>query len=472
MKKPIFLFIAFIYCCYFSHSQMRLALAGGGHTASVNETNNLPNWGNLKNKYSARPGAHFGFIADLQLGIKSKFYFQPGIIFHNKGRKFSNTYDTAVYNYSRIQQNQFINYIDAPLNLVYKIPMGDKTKFFIGGGTYISFFYNGVEKTETFLKAGKVTTVENTDLPVGNAPGKYQTWDLGINGTAGIEFGKFFIAANYSRGLSDFYQPASYDGSLKHQVIGGTIGIFLGKPEEPEPKIKDKDGDGIIDTEDDCIDVPGPLVTKGCPDMDGDGIADKDDRCPTEKGLLANYGCPLRDSDGDGITDDIDKCKDVPGIAKYQGCPVPDTDGDGVNDDEDKCVNEFGKKENQGCPEIKKELIEKVDYAARRILFAFAKADLLKESETVLNEVVDILIRNPELKLDVEGHTSNDGTMAANMKLSAERAKTVMKYIINKGISAARLTSQGFGPTRPLNDGKTEEDKSLNRRVELKLRVN
>ena len=80
---------------------------------------------------------------------------------------------------------------------------------------------------------------------------------------------------------------------------------FWVKDVEIEPKITDRDQDGIPDLEDDCVDVPGLLITKGCPDTDGDGIADKDDQCPTEKGLLANKGCPVRDRDGDGIKDDV-----------------------------------------------------------------------------------------------------------------------------------------------------------------------
>ena len=60
----------------------------------------------------------------------------------------------------------------------------------------------------------------------------------------------------------------------------------------------------------------------------------------------------------------------------------------------------------------------------------------------------------------------------ANMKLSNERAETVKNYLIKKGVDPSRLTSQGFGPTKPLNQGKTEQERALNRRVELKLRNN
>src|SRR5687767_6190925 len=186
MKKLSLLLAAIALFHFSSVSQLRIAMVGGGHTASVKETNNLPGWTELESKYSSRTGVHFGFLADLQLGPSSKFYFQPGVVFYNKGRKFSNTYDTTVYEYSSIDAIQYVNYIDVPLNLLVKIPIGQKAKFFIGAGPYLSLFYNGKEKTETFLKTGTVETIENTDLPVGEGPGKYKTMDIGANGIAGI----------------------------------------------------------------------------------------------------------------------------------------------------------------------------------------------------------------------------------------------------------------------------------------------
>lgn len=500
MKKLLSLLVIALISWQISDAQLRIALAGGGHSASITETNDLPNWSEMKSGYSGRAGAHFGFIADLQLGLKSKFYAQPGVLFYNKGRKFFSNYDTAQYDYFSITKKQFINYVDIPLNLVYKIPLSSKTKFFIGGGPYLSFFYNGSEKTETYLKTGKFQTDENTDLPVGDGPGKYKTFDIGVNATAGIEFKNIFIAGNFSHGLTDMYS-ATYNGSFKNQIVGATLGIFIGKPVSLEDKPKDTDNDGIIDKEDSCVTEPGPLVTNGCPDTDADGIADKSDRCITVPGLAKYQGCPIPDTDKDGVNDEEDKCISIPGLAKYQGCPIPDTDkdsindeedkcptvpglaryngcpipdtdGDGVNDEEDKCVNEPGLKENNGCPEIKKEIVQKVEFAARKIQFEFAKANLLSASEKVLDEVADILLKQPELKIDIEGHTSSDGNFNANMKLSNERAETVKNYLVSKGIDASRLSAQGFGPTKPLNQGKTEQEKALNRRVELKLRNN
>jgi OOP family OmpA-OmpF porin len=494
------LFLAFLFSCsiiYSSQGQLRVAIAGGVHQADVKEENNLPDFETFKKGYAARTGVHFGFIADMRFSATSKLYFQPGVLFYNKGRKYADSVNNGLEMVYQARK-QFINYVDIPLNLVLKFGLGKKSKFIIGAGPYVSFFYSGKETNEVFASGG-YTLEENEDPPVGNEPGQYRVINFGANALAGFEFGRVFLTANYGRGLNDFYESKDYDGSFKHQVIGGTLGIFLGKETAQEPKVKDKDKDGITDDKDGCPDAAGPAITNGCPDKDADGIADKDDQCPDAAGTLANKGCPVTDRDNDKINDDQDKCPDVPGLAKYNGCPVPDTDSDGINDEEDKCpaqaglgryqgcpvpdtdedgVNDEedkcpavkGLKENNGCPaEIQKEIVEKVNYAAKRIQFRYTKADLIPASFKILDEVVEILQSNPGLKLSIEGHTSTDGIYDANMKLSQARANNVKAYLISKGIDENRLAATGFGPTQPLSTGKTEAEKAKNRRVELKL---
>jgi outer membrane protein OmpA-like peptidoglycan-associated protein len=496
MKKSGLVPFLLIFAASISHAQLRVAIVGGVHSSSVKESNDLPGWDSMSNNYSSRTGVHFGFMADLPFSPTSKIYFQPGIIFHNKGRKYASPYDSvgAVTSFS---SSQFVNYIDVPLNAIFKYSLKKSNKLIFGVGPYLSFFYNGKEKTETLYNTGGYESTESDDLPVGKSAGQYKTFNYGINALAGIEFGRWFLTANFSRGFGDFY-TASYDGHLNHQVIGGTLGIFIGKPVLMEPTVKDQDKDGIADETDACPTEPGTAATNGCPDKDADGIADKDDQCPNEPGLVSNHGCPLRDKDNDGVTDDLDKCPDVAGlqkyngcpvpdsdkdgvndeedkcptmagVARYNGCPVPDTDNDGLNDEEDKCPTVAGIKENNGCPEIKQEIIEKVNFAARRIQFEKAKATLLPASLKVLDEVAEIFKQNPDLKLSIEGHTSSDGPYEVNMKLSKQRADVVQEYLISRGIERNRLHAEGFGPNKPLNNGKTAPELALNRRVELKL---
>jgi OmpA-OmpF porin, OOP family len=214
---------------------------------------------------------------------------------------------------------------------------------------------------------------------------------------------------------------------------------------------------------------PPPPPPPAPKDSDGDGITDDVDKCPNEAGVAKYQGCPVPDSDGDGINDDNDRCPNQPGVSKYQGCPIPDGDGDGINDDEDKCPTVPGIAANQGCPEIKKDDIDKVNYAAKNIYFATGSAKLLTKSYGPLNEVAKIMEANGDLKLDIGGHTDNTGDAARNTQLSEERATAVKAYLAGKGVSEDRLNAAGYGSDQPAGDNKTAAGRAKNRRVELKL---
>jgi OmpA-OmpF porin, OOP family len=209
-----------------------------------------------------------------------------------------------------------------------------------------------------------------------------------------------------------------------------------------------------------------PVVTR-VRDSDQDGIVDSADVCPDKAGLLIFKGCP--DTDGDGLQDREDSCPLRFGVAKYKGCPVPDTDKDGVNDEEDKCINDPGPVENAGCPVISNDLKAQVDLAARSILFNSGSATLTPGSFQSLEKLVDILSKNPGLKLSIEGHTDNIGTMASNQLLSERRAKSIMDYLTSRGIEQNRLIARGFGQDRPIADNSTSAGRAKNRRVELRL---
>lgn len=229
---------------------------------------------------------------------------------------------------------------------------------------------------------------------------------------------------------------------------------------EPEPVLPpDADGDGFADANDQCPNEKGTV--NGCPDTDGDGVADKDDQCPNEKGTL--NGCP--DIDGDGVADKDDICPTEKGT--LNGCP--DSDNDGVADKDDKCPNEAGATANGGCPEIKEEIKQKIDFAAKNIFFQFASDVILKKSFASLNEVVKVLTENPSLKLNIEAHADNVGLPERNMMWSERRAKAVADYFFSKGIAAERITYEGYGDTKPIADNKTEKGRAQNRRVEMKV---
>ncbi|HET9054893.1 MAG TPA: OmpA family protein, partial [Cyclobacteriaceae bacterium] len=236
------------------------------------------------------------------------------------------------------------------------------------------------------------------------------------------------------------------------------------------PVVQDRDGDGVIDSEDKCPDTPGLRNLQGCPDRDADGIADGDDKCPDVPGTAKYDGCPIPDTDGDGINDELDKCPTVAGVARYDGCPVPDTDNDGVNDEEDKCPTRPGPASNQGCPEIAKEVIEKVSFAAKNIFFSTGSFKLLSKSHKSLNDVADLMRADASLKLDIDGHTDAVGSEESNQVLSEKRAASVRDYLISKGIEAERLVATGYGETKPVDSNDTAAGRAKNRRTEMTIK--
>ncbi|MEO6454508.1 MAG: OmpA family protein [Ginsengibacter sp.] len=276
---------------------------------------------------------------------------------------------------------------------------------------------------------------------------------------------------------SQYRLPVTQNANFHfYHSIGIAANIGNRKIKEPEVielpvvEIKDRDGDGVVDSVDACPDVAGPAGLSGCPDRDGDAIADIKDNCPDVAGIAKYQGCPVPDTDKDGINDENDKCINVPGVARYEGCPIPDTDKDGVNDEEDKCPNEAGTASNFGCPEIKQEIIEKVNVAAKNIFFATGSAKLLAKSYASLDNVVKILTDNPTYKVDVDGHTDSTGSAERNHVLSHDRANSVKAYLVSKGVDESRITTQGFGPDKPIAPNKTAAGRSKNRRVEMKLK--
>lgn len=231
----------------------------------------------------------------------------------------------------------------------------------------------------------------------------------------------------------------------------------------------DTDGDGIKDEDDACPDVAGPIENNGCPDTDNDGLFDFIDDCPTVAGPKENNGCPWPDTDGDGLLDKDDKCPYIAGPLKNEGCPYQDTDNDGVLDKDDKCPNTPGPVSNQGCPEIEKEVQEILKTAFDNLEFETGKDIIKQESIQSLGELADVLVKKPEWKLQIAGHTDNVGNDQANLILSKKRAEAVKAFMVSKGINADRLTALYFGETQPIADNGTVEGRQKNRRVEMTI---
>jgi OOP family OmpA-OmpF porin len=239
---------------------------------------------------------------------------------------------------------------------------------------------------------------------------------------------------------------------------------------------KDTDGDGVSDRKDKCPDTPsGATVDEtGCPkDTDGDGVYDGLDRCPdTPAGTPVDASGCTKDTDGDGVHDGIDACPNTPSGVKVdaKGCPL-DSDGDGVTDDRDQCPNtpRGTKVDANGCPPPVVPLFEegKKTLVLEGVTFEYNKSVLTAEAKTVLDRTAQAIKDNPGFNIEVGGHTDSRGKDLYNLKLSADRARSVLRYLLDKGVDPSRLTAKGYGETKPIADNNTDEGRAKNRRVEL-----
>ncbi len=111
--------------------------------------------------------------------------------------------------------------------------------------------------------------------------------------------------------------------------------------------------------------------------------------------------------------------------------------------------------------------INKNGFIALDIHFDTGKSTIKPESEPIIEQIVKLLKENSDLKLSVEGHTDNVGDAKSNLKLSDDRAKSVVAALTKSGVAASRLSAAGFGQDRPVADNRSEEGRAKNRRVEL-----
>ena len=222
----------------------------------------------------------------------------------------------------------------------------------------------------------------------------------------------------------------------------------------PEPKTKDRDGDGILDDVDKCPDAP----------EDRDGFEDND-------------GCPDLDNDKDGVPDERDKCPNEPedrdGFQDEDGCPDPDNDKDGIPDARDKCPNDpetkNGFQDDDGCPDEIPKAVKQFTGVIEGINFKTDSAEILPGSYGLLDRAVKVLSDYPDVMIEISGHTDSRGSADYNRDLSTRRAESVRQYFLSRGIDAKRIVAIGYGMDRPIATNKTESGRSSNRRIEFRL---
>jgi OOP family OmpA-OmpF porin len=257
----------------------------------------------------------------------------------------------------------------------------------------------------------------------------------------------------------------------------------------PDP---DNDNDGILDINDRCPNNPenfnGVEDQDGCPegvdgDRDGDGIPDSKDKCPDDPedrdGFQDADGCPDPDNDKDGIPDKQDQCPNDPedkdGFEDHDGCPDPDNDHDQIPDVSDKCPNEpetyNGFEDQDGCPDKGNVIIQDNNILIlQKVLFKTASAEILPESNPILDAVATTVIHHPEFTLiEVQGHADERASDDYNLRLTRDRAHAVVEALAERGVPRDHLRSQGYGEYCPIDEAHNEAAWDKNRRVEFKV---
>lgn len=374
--------------------------------------------------------------------------------------------------WSKARMSVNLGYRYRPHVNVYTYDMGQS--IIISGAASIPFFH---EDLDLLLDLTGEITVEgsNKNLSVKERPFEADLafryrflrgdeWYRGLALTAGIGTGLDSVGAPDVRLIL---------GLNFHWVNGGMLGI-------------DYKYGGYITAVDPCPDpelTPLSQIPERCRnqiiDSDGDTIPDKDDRCPFSgrAGFIDEYGCSP-DSDGDTVPDYADLCPEEGGRVDRNGCPIKpaDSDGDTIVDDIDQCPYEpetfNGYEDEDGCPDsdpnAKVELADGKINIKEQVFFETSKAVIKSESFDLLNQVAQLLIDNPHIgNVTVEGHTDSRGKYKLNMKLSQDRADSVMKYLVGRGVAAERLNAVGYGPDRPIDTNDTKEGRAKNRRVEF-----
>ncbi len=167
------------------------------------------------------------------------------------------------------------------------------------------------------------------------------------------------------------------------------------------------------------------------------------------------------DTDSDGLSDGDE-------VNKYMTSPVKiDTDGGGVHDGAEvkNKTNPLDAKDDVAKPVIILEKGKKV--ILRGVNFETNKATLTRNSESILEKAYNALVANPDVQVEISGHTDSVGSDEYNQELSLRRAQAVKVWLVQKGIASNRMKTVGKGEKEPVADNTTEAGRAENRRIEF-----
>jgi OOP family OmpA-OmpF porin len=373
------------------------------------------------------------------------------------------------------------------INKIKKIEGQDNFDYtFYGGQVFLKKTFYSTKKARPFLKLGYGISGIDRGL-FGDTIPFSQYFSKTLSPGFGVHFR---ITNNFGFEISSSFNKAIDFGGITHLRHKAAIYIGIGD--------RDRDGDGIINRKDKCPKIPGLPEFNGCPDNDGDGIPDLEDKCPNEPGVKLNNGCPEKDEALDENNLISDKNKEL------QLGVVSSTFSKNTTNTKEESGNQEVLAENNSMSNKNKELQLKVVSSAfsknttntkqesnnqiskdisnisflinkkldenRIIYFPAGSIKILGKKNLVkLRGIIKLITNQKDLKVLLEGHSSDDGDSISNLELSRDRAIIIKQTLIDLGTDPGRIKIKALGEEEPIFDNKSTNSDRFNRSVLITL---
>ena len=373
------------------------------------------------------------------------------------------------------------------INKIKKIEGQDNFDYtFYGGQVFLKKTFYSTKKARPFLKLGYGISGIDRGL-FGDTIPFSQYFSKTLSPGFGVHFR---ITNNFGFEISSSFNKAIDFGGITHLRHKAAIYIGIGD--------RDRDGDGIINRKDKCPKIPGLPEFNGCPDNDGDGIPDLEDKCPNEPGEKLNNGCPEKDEALDENNLMSDKNKEL------QLGVVSSTFSKNTTNTKEESGNQEVLAENNSMSNKNKELQLEVVSSAfsknttntkqesnnqiskdisnisflinkkldenRIIYFPAGSIKILGKKNLVkLRGIIKLITNQKDLKVLLEGHSSDDGDSLSNLELSRDRAIIIKQTLIDLGTDPGRIKIKALGEEEPIFDNKSINGDRFNRSVLISL---
>ena len=369
------------------------------------------------------------------------------------------------------------------INKIKKIEGQDNFDYtFYGGQVFLKKTFYSTKKARPFLKLGYGISGIDRGL-FGDTIPFSQYFSKTLSPGFGVHFR---ITNNFGFEISSSFNKAIDFGGITHLRHKAAIYIGIGD--------RDRDGDGIINRKDKCPKIPGLSEFNGCPDTDSDGIPDLEDKCPNEPGEKLNNGCPEKDEalDENNLISDKNKELQLGVVSSTFSKNTTNTKEESGNQEVLAENNSMSNKNKELQPEVvssafsknttntKQEsnnqiskdisnipfLINKKLDENRIIYFPAGSIKILGKKNLVkLRGIIKLITNQKDLKVLLEGHSSDDGDSLSNLELSRDRAIIIKQTLIDLGTDPGRIKIKALGEEEPIFYNKSTNSDRFNRSV-------